>query len=156
MEIQGGALLRKGPINFLSVRSRGGGGREDAFNVGTMKRSKLVIVWAGLVAVLPGCGGIQQPEATLKTNMTSDTLNHIQTPDVVETSIGTLEFNDGEPLPETAEKLYNIGPKAPKGMESNRVESVPGKSFFIGFRMYGPLEPWINKTWRPSEIELIK
>jgi hypothetical protein len=23
-------------------------------------------------------------------------------------------------------------------------------------RMYGPLEPWLNKTWRPSEIELQK
>jgi hypothetical protein len=23
-------------------------------------------------------------------------------------------------------------------------------------RMYGPLEPWLNKTWRPSEIELVK
>jgi hypothetical protein len=21
--------------------------------------------------------------------------------------------------------------------------------------MYGPLEPWIKKTWRPSEIELV-
>jgi hypothetical protein len=24
------------------------------------------------------------------------------------------------------------------------------------FRLYGPLEPWFNKTWRPSEIELVK
>jgi hypothetical protein len=23
-------------------------------------------------------------------------------------------------------------------------------------RMYGPLEPWLNKTWRPSEIALVK
>ena len=23
-------------------------------------------------------------------------------------------------------------------------------------RMYGPLEPWINQTWRPSEIGLMK
>jgi len=23
-------------------------------------------------------------------------------------------------------------------------------------RMYGPLEPWINKTWRPGEIALVK
>jgi len=49
-----------------------------------------------------------------------------------------------------------IGPKAPKGMVSNWVESVPGKSFFFALRMFGPLEPWINKSWRPSEIELIK
>jgi len=23
-------------------------------------------------------------------------------------------------------------------------------------RMYGPLEPWLNKTWRPSEIALVQ
>ena len=23
-------------------------------------------------------------------------------------------------------------------------------------RMYGPLEPWLEKTWRPGEVELAK
>ena len=23
-------------------------------------------------------------------------------------------------------------------------------------RLYGPLQPWFDKTWRPSEIELVK
>jgi hypothetical protein len=23
-------------------------------------------------------------------------------------------------------------------------------------RLYGPLKPWFDKTWRPSEIELVK
>jgi len=23
-------------------------------------------------------------------------------------------------------------------------------------RLYGPLEPWFAKTWRPGEIELVK
>ena len=51
--------------------------------------------------------------------------------------------------------LY-FGPEAPKGFESNWVETIPGKSWFTIFRMYGPLEPWIKKEWRPSEIELVK
>ena len=37
--------------------------------------------------------------------------------------------------------LY-FGPRAPAGMESNWLETVPGKSFFVALRMYGPLEPW--------------
>ncbi len=49
--------------------------------------------------------------------------------------------------------LY-FGPKAPKGQESNWLQTVPGKSWFTILRMYGPLEPWIEKTWRPGEIEL--
>ena len=41
-------------------------------------------------------------------------------------------------------------------MENNWLETVPGKSFFIGYRMYGPLEPWIDQTWRPGEVELVE
>jgi hypothetical protein len=48
--------------------------------------------------------------------------------------------------------LY-FGPKAPAGFEKNWLETIPGKSFFVALRLYGPLEPWIEKTWRPSEIE---
>ncbi len=49
-----------------------------------------------------------------------------------------------------------FSPKAPKGQEGNWLQTIPGKSWFPILRMYGPLEPWINKTWRPSEIELVK
>ncbi|HWS05800.1 MAG TPA: DUF1214 domain-containing protein, partial [Burkholderiaceae bacterium] len=47
-----------------------------------------------------------------------------------------------------------FGPKAPKGMENNWVQTIPGKGWFMILRLYGPLEPWFNKTWRPGEIEL--
>jgi hypothetical protein len=33
---------------------------------------------------------------------------------------------------------------------------VPRKGFFAILRLYGPLEPWFEKTWRPGEIELVK
>jgi hypothetical protein len=49
-----------------------------------------------------------------------------------------------------------FGPEAPKGKESNWIETVPQKSWFPILRLYGPLEPWFDKTWRPGEIELIK
>ena len=49
-----------------------------------------------------------------------------------------------------------FAPKAPAGREDNWLQTVPGKSWFVILRMYGPLEPWLNKTWRPSEIELAK
>ncbi|QDT00933.1 DUF1254 domain-containing protein [Adhaeretor mobilis] len=48
-----------------------------------------------------------------------------------------------------------FAPKAPEGQEGNWLQTVPGKSWFTILRMYGPLEPWIAKTWRPSEIELV-
>ena len=47
-----------------------------------------------------------------------------------------------------------FGPKAPAGKEKNWVQTIPGKSWNTLLRLYGPLEPWFNKTWRPGEIEL--
>ena len=49
-----------------------------------------------------------------------------------------------------------FGPAAPVGKENNWVQTVPGKGWNTLLRLYGPLEPWFQKTWRPSEIELIK
>jgi hypothetical protein len=49
-----------------------------------------------------------------------------------------------------------FGPKAPKGHESNWIQTVPGKSWFQVLRFYGPLQPFYDKTWQPGELELIK
>jgi len=51
--------------------------------------------------------------------------------------------------------LY-FGPSAPTGKESNWIQTVPEKGWFTILRLYGPLDPWFNKTWRPGEIELVK
>jgi hypothetical protein len=49
-----------------------------------------------------------------------------------------------------------FGPKAPAGKENNWVQTIPGKGWFMILRLYGPLDPWFNQTWRPGEIELVK
>jgi len=46
-----------------------------------------------------------------------------------------------------------FGPKAPAGMEKNWVQTIPGKGWFMILRLYGPLEAWFDKSWRPGEIE---
>jgi len=50
--------------------------------------------------------------------------------------------------------LY-FGPQPPTGQEPNWIATVPGKGWFAIFRLYGPLEPWFDKTWQPGEIELV-
>ena len=77
-------------------------------------------------------------------------------------------FPSSQPLPSVGSQTkglkknsdgsYDIyfGPKAPKGFENNWLETIPGRSWFTAIRMYGPLDPWIKKEWRPSEIELVK
>lgn len=47
-----------------------------------------------------------------------------------------------------------FGPEAPAGKASNWVQTIPGESWFTILRLYGPLEPWFDKTWRPGDIEL--
>jgi hypothetical protein len=45
--------------------------------------------------------------ASVMAQVSQDTLESLSTPDKVETSIGTLEFKDGAPSVETAEKVYD-------------------------------------------------
>lgn len=49
-----------------------------------------------------------------------------------------------------------FGPTAPAGKAKNWVQTVPGTGWNTILRLYGPLEPWFDKTWRPGEIELVK
>ncbi len=49
-----------------------------------------------------------------------------------------------------------FSPTLPKGVaETNWAQTVPGKGWNVLFRLYGPLEPWFEKTWRVGEIELV-
>jgi len=61
-----------------------------------------------------------------------------------------LETNDDGSV-----DLY-FAPRAPAGKESNWIQTVPGKGWYTILRLYGPLEPWFDKTWRPGEIEKVR
>jgi len=49
-----------------------------------------------------------------------------------------------------------IGPSAPAGMENNWIQTIPGKGWNTIFRVYGPLEPWFDKSWKVSDFELVE
>jgi len=48
-----------------------------------------------------------------------------------------------------------FGPEAPEGQENNWIQSVPGKGWNMLIRLYGPEQPWFDKTWRPGDPELV-
>src|SRR5580692_11260917 len=48
-----------------------------------------------------------------------------------------------------------FGPKAPAGQETNWVQTTSGKGWNTLLRLYGPLEPWFDKTWKPGDFELV-
>jgi hypothetical protein len=57
------------------------------------------------------------------------------------------------PNPDGSYTLW-FGPSAPEGREGNWVQTMPNKSYFAFMRLYGPLEPWFDKTWKPGDFEL--
>ncbi|QQS53699.1 MAG: DUF1254 domain-containing protein [Candidatus Competibacteraceae bacterium] len=61
-------------------------------------------------------------------------------------------------MKKNADGSYDIyfAPEAPKGEEGNWLQTVPGKSWFTILRLYSPLPAFFDKSWRPSEIELVK
>jgi hypothetical protein len=63
-----------------------------------------------------------------------------------------------EGMTQNADGSWDVyfAPEAPAGKQGNWLQTVPGKSWFTILRMYGPLEPWIDQTWRPGEIELVQ
>lgn len=46
-----------------------------------------------------------------------------------------------------------FAPSPPKGEEHNWVQTMPGKGFNVLLRLYGPLEPWFDKSWKPGDFE---
>ncbi len=57
--------------------------------------------------------------------------------------------------PDGSTTVY-FGPSKPTGVpDGNWIETLPGKGWFTILRLYSPLEPFFDKSWRPSEIEEI-
>ncbi len=51
----------------------------------------------------------------------------------------------------------HIGPQQPPGVKrGNWIQTLPGKGWFAILRLYGPLEPFFTKAWRPGEFEEVK
>jgi hypothetical protein len=48
-----------------------------------------------------------------------------------------------------------FGPVAPKGKEKNWIKTIPGEGWSILIRLYGPLQPYFDKTWKPDDIEKV-
>ena len=51
--------------------------------------------------------------------------------------------------------LY-LGPKAPKGYEKNFIRTVPGKGYFVIYRLYGALQPYFDQTWKLNDLVKVK
>ena len=60
-----------------------------------------------------------------------------------------------DPLARNADGSITLtfGPTAPDDHPGHWIQTVSGKKWFAILRLYGPLEPWFDKTWIPGDIE---
>jgi hypothetical protein len=50
-----------------------------------------------------------------------------------------------------------FGPQLPDGTaQVNWIRTIPGRAFFVLFRLYGPTAGYYDQTWRPGEIEPLR
>jgi len=61
-----------------------------------------------------------------------------------------------EPNADGTTTVY-FGPQQPEGVaRGNWIQTIPGKGFIPCLRLYSPLEPFFDKSWRPSEVKLVE
>ena len=102
--------------------------------------------------LLTGLTPVAMAATPAKMKMTTEIPANVITPDKVETSIGTLEFNDGFPTDETAKKVWdNLDfVRAVEAM----IMTTPAASlvgFRQGIRDFGPdNETMIYLEWSPG------
>lgn len=69
-------------------------------------------------------------------------------------SIGSLD--DLKENDDGSVDLY-FGPKLPQGAStSNWRRTVPGKGWFVLFRLYSPTKAFYDRTWKPGDFEKIE
>jgi len=49
-----------------------------------------------------------------------------------------------------------FGPKPPEGHQDNWIQTMPGKGYNVLLRLYGPLEAWFDKSWKPGDFVPVK
>jgi len=66
--------------------------------------------------------------------------------------------NNKKGMKQNADGSFDIyfSSRPPAGWENNWIQTVPGKGWNTIFRLYGPLQPWFDKTWRPGDPEMVE
>ena len=82
-----------------------------------------------------------------------------QTRSVLETDQKTGGLDSNNPsVKANADGSYTMwfSPTPPAGHEGNWIQTMPGKGWNVLLRLYGPLQPWFDKTWMPGDLELVE
>lgn len=97
---------------------------------------------------------ITMPGPVPARNFWAFTLYDTQTRSLLETDQRSAGIDSNRagltPNPDGSYTVW-FGPKPPEGREGNWVQTWPGRGYFVIMRLFGPLEPWFDQTWRPGD-----
>jgi hypothetical protein len=87
-------------------------------------------------------------------NFWSVTLYDPKTRSLLQNGMPKPSISQFDELVPNADGSYDLcfAPEPPAGMEMNWVRTVPGKGWFAYLRLYGPLEPFFDQTWKPDDF----
>jgi hypothetical protein len=103
------------------------------------------------------------PKGIPEANFWSFTLYDVQTRSMLDTPqryprAGSQSYPSpaAEPNADGSTTVY-FAPTQPAGVKrGNWIQTMPGKGWWTVLRLYSPLEPFFDKSWRISEIELVR
>lgn len=64
-------------------------------------------------------------------------------------------FSNGLEADEDGGVTLYFGPEPPEGKVGNWIRTLPDSGWFPMLRLYGPLEAWIDETWKPGDVEVV-
>jgi hypothetical protein len=59
-------------------------------------------------------------------------------------------------VPQTGVTDLYFGPQAPAGQEGRWIKTIPGKGWFVYFRIYGPEQSAFDGSWKPGDFEAMQ
>ena len=89
----------------------------------------------------------------------SFTVYDVQTRSMLETDQKSAGIDsNSQDLKANPDGSYTVwfAPQPPAGHEGNWVQTWPGKGWQVILRLYAPLGPWFDKSWKPGDIEAVQ
>ena len=88
----------------------------------------------------------------------SITLHDFETRSQIQTDTNNAALSSYDKLKKNKDGSVDLyfGPKAPKGKESNWIQTIPGRGWWVWFRFYSPTEAFFDKSWQLADFEKVK
>ena len=102
--------------------------------------------------------GLRVPPRPPMQQFWSVTLYDLDTRAVIRNEQGVADRSSRQDLLTNVDGSVDLffGPTAARGLESNWIQTVPGKAWFAYLRLYAPTEAYFERSWPLPDIERVQ